>query len=85
MTSVPEPKNFEPKEPVKLDPPKDGPISSQELSECNGRHAPILHRRALYAVRCFQCESSDLEDDLYPLNYHNCNHTPPVAFASLAY
>ncbi|KAI4150029.1 MAG: hypothetical protein LQ340_004306 [Diploschistes diacapsis] len=33
----PEPKNFEPKEPVKLDPPKDDPITVEELSKCNGQ------------------------------------------------
>ncbi|MCJ1367252.1 hypothetical protein MMC16_006384 [Acarospora aff. strigata] len=33
---VPEPKNFEPKKPVSLDPPKDDPISVQHLSKCDG-------------------------------------------------
>lgn len=31
-----EPKRFEPKEPVKLDPPKDDPITLEELAKCNG-------------------------------------------------
>lgn len=29
-------KRFEPKEPVQLDPPKDDPISKEELSKCDG-------------------------------------------------
>lgn len=29
---------FEPKVPVKLDPPKDDPISVEELAKANGRH-----------------------------------------------
>jgi hypothetical protein len=36
----PEPKNFEPKTPVKLDPPKDDPISVEELAKCDGKRAP---------------------------------------------
>ncbi|OCK90305.1 progesterone binding protein-like protein [Cenococcum geophilum 1.58] len=31
-----EPKKFEPKKPVQLDPPKDDPISLEYLSKCNG-------------------------------------------------
>jgi membrane-associated progesterone receptor component len=33
---VAEPKNFAPKTPVNLDPPKDDPISQEELSKCDG-------------------------------------------------
>ncbi|KAI9877574.1 MAG: hypothetical protein M1830_003531 [Pleopsidium flavum] len=33
---VPEPKNFEPKQPVKLDLPKNDPISLEQLSKCDG-------------------------------------------------
>lgn len=43
---------FEPKEPVKLNPPKDDPITLEELSKCNGtlwnaprRQASNLHVR----------------------------------------
>ncbi|MCJ1327480.1 hypothetical protein MMC10_004149 [Thelotrema lepadinum] len=36
---APEPKNFAPKEPVKLDPPKDDPISKEELSKCDGKES----------------------------------------------
>ena len=36
---VEEPKNFEPKKPVSLDPPKDDPISSEELAKCDGNDA----------------------------------------------
>ncbi|KAJ5144067.1 Cytochrome b5 [Penicillium bovifimosum] len=32
----PEPKRFEPKVPVQLDPPKDDPISPEELAKCDG-------------------------------------------------
>ncbi|CRG85480.1 hypothetical protein PISL3812_02535 [Talaromyces islandicus] len=32
----PEPKRFEPKVPVQLDPPKDDPITPEELSKCDG-------------------------------------------------
>lgn len=28
---------FEPKEPVQLDPPKDDPITLEELAKCNGK------------------------------------------------
>ena len=31
-----EPKKFEPKKPVQLDPPKDDPISLEYLSKCDG-------------------------------------------------
>ena len=31
-----ETKRFEPKQPVQLDPPKDDPISVEELSKCDG-------------------------------------------------
>lgn len=34
---VAEPKSFEPKKPVQLDPPKDDPISVEELAKCDGR------------------------------------------------
>ncbi|KAI9738663.1 MAG: hypothetical protein M1834_008168 [Cirrosporium novae-zelandiae] len=33
-----EPKNFEPKHPVKLEPPKDDPISVAELAKHDGQH-----------------------------------------------
>jgi hypothetical protein len=33
---VEEPKRFEPKKPVQLDPPKDDPISLEYLSKCDG-------------------------------------------------
>jgi hypothetical protein len=33
---VAEPKNFEPKTPVTLNPPKDDPITLEELSKCDG-------------------------------------------------
>lgn len=36
----PEPKRFEPKVPVQLDPPKDDPISVEELSKCDGTSQP---------------------------------------------
>ena len=46
MAHEPEPKNFEPKEPVQLDPPKDDPISLSELQKFNGERPcftrPIL-------------------------------------------
>ncbi|KAL9092312.1 MAG: hypothetical protein Q9165_004486 [Trypethelium subeluteriae] len=35
---VAEPKNFEPKVPVKLDPPKSDPISLEYLAKCDGAH-----------------------------------------------
>lgn len=34
----PEPKNFSPKIPVQLDPPKDDPISQEELAKCDGTY-----------------------------------------------
>ena len=46
---VEEPKNFAPKTPVNLAPPKDDPITPDELSKCDGsfNHPPLrdLHRR----------------------------------------
>lgn len=33
---VEEPKNFAPQKPVSLDPPKDDPITYEELSKCDG-------------------------------------------------
>ena len=39
---VAEPRNFEPKEPVQLDPPKDDPISTAELAKCDGRFVLLL-------------------------------------------
>jgi len=35
-THAAEPKNFEPKKPVQLDPPKSDPISVEELAKCDG-------------------------------------------------
>ena len=41
---------FEPKNPVKLDPPKDDPISVDQLAKCDGRQdhsqMPVTGRRA---------------------------------------
>jgi hypothetical protein len=37
-----EPKRFEPKTPVQLDPPKDDPITVEELSKCDGMLKPHL-------------------------------------------
>ena len=34
-------KRFAPKVPVQLDPPKDDPISPEELAKCDGRHSPL--------------------------------------------
>jgi hypothetical protein len=34
---VPEPRNFEPKNPVDLPPPKSDPISPEHLAKCNGK------------------------------------------------
>lgn len=59
---VPEPKNFEPKNPVHLDPPKNDPISVQRLSQCDGKYSlPVnelplslplaLHKRRLARER----------------------------------
>lgn len=36
----PEPKQFNPKQPVQLDPPKDDPITYEELSKCDGECIP---------------------------------------------
>lgn len=33
---VEEPKRFSPKEPVQLNPPKDDPITKEELAKCDG-------------------------------------------------
>ena len=41
---VQEPKKFAPKDPPKLDPPKDEPISLGDLAKCDGTTA-ILHLR----------------------------------------
>jgi hypothetical protein len=40
---VEEPKNFAPKTPVNLDPPKDDPISYEELSKCDGTAPSPTH------------------------------------------
>lgn len=49
---VAEPKNFAPKTPVNLDPPKDDPISQEELSKCDGMpHAIKKHIKGLYPPR----------------------------------
>jgi hypothetical protein len=36
MTEEKQTKRFEPKVPVQLDPPKDDPISQEELAKCDG-------------------------------------------------
>ena len=38
---VPEPKNFEPKTPVSLNPPKDDPISPDYLAQCDGMYTVV--------------------------------------------
>jgi hypothetical protein len=40
MTEEKQTKRFEPKVPVQLDPPKDDPISQEELAECDGMALP---------------------------------------------
>lgn len=46
----PEPKNFAPKDPPKLDPPRDDPISLEELAKCDGMtHALKTTRRFSFA------------------------------------
>ncbi len=42
---VPEPKNFEPKTPVSLDPPKDDPIDPEYMSKCDGIADPCRAER----------------------------------------
>jgi hypothetical protein len=37
-----EKKRFEPKVPVELDPPKDDPISLEELAKCDGMSLPLI-------------------------------------------
>jgi hypothetical protein len=39
----PEPRRFEPKVPVQLDPPKDDPISVEDLAKCDGKEDSQLH------------------------------------------
>lgn len=44
--SAPEMRNFEPKEPVVLAPPKSDPIPASYLAKCNGSYPPsfsLLH------------------------------------------
>ena len=53
MAHAPEPKNFEPKEPVKLNPPKEDPISVTQLAECNGKQVSMgfwIHSRQSLAL-----------------------------------
>lgn len=40
---------FEPKEPVQLNPPKDDPITLEELAKCNGTSSekPRAHQRRI--------------------------------------
>lgn len=40
MTEEKQTKRFEPKVPVQLDPPKDDPISQEELAKCDGMALP---------------------------------------------
>lgn len=48
--------DFKPKEPVKLDPPKDDPISLEELAKADGEcRAPA---QALQLLSCAQCHPS---------------------------
>ena len=49
MAHVPEPKNFEPKEPVQLNPPKDDPITVAELAKCNGK-LPLVSWSSLQCI-----------------------------------
>ena len=44
---VEEPKNFAPKTPVNLDPPKDDPITYEELSKCDGVFRPYANEHRL--------------------------------------
>lgn len=49
----PEPKRFEPKVPVQLDPPKDDPISQEELAKCDGKCSlgpPLLDHELICLV-----------------------------------
>jgi hypothetical protein len=52
---VAEPKNFEPKVPVQLDPPKTDPISLEHLAKCDGAYLWLSSKQhdvhAWYAYR----------------------------------
>ncbi|PLB33330.1 cytochrome b5 [Aspergillus taichungensis] len=45
---VEEPKRFSPKEPVQLNPPKDDPITKEELAKCDGTDS---NRPTLVAIK----------------------------------
>lgn len=44
MSEQTEKKRFEPKQPVQLDPPKDDPITMEELSKCDGMDLSLYSR-----------------------------------------
>jgi hypothetical protein len=55
MSHEEEPKNFEPKKPVEIKPPKDDPIDLEYLSKCNGMCSSIpelLHSYLELALYC---------------------------------
>lgn len=53
MTEQAESKRFAPKEPVQLDPPKDDPISKEELARCDGKR--VYPSRNFPLVLHLQC------------------------------
>ncbi|KAL9617726.1 MAG: hypothetical protein Q9160_007500 [Pyrenula sp. 1 TL-2023] len=59
---VAEPKNFEPKTPVQLNPPKHDPISVEELAKCDGMNPSALSSSHLLRRGGLRALSNEAEE-----------------------
>lgn len=59
----PEPKRFSPKVPVELDPPKDDPISPEELAQCDGRYSRLSQQPERFPLTHASCRLGSQSPD----------------------
>lgn len=55
-------KRFEPKVKVELDPPKETPITLEELSKCDGRHTELHQRCACDKIMLLKLRLCDRDE-----------------------
>ena len=72
-----EPKKFEPKKPVQLDPPKDDPISLEYLSKCDGEN---IHTSYQFVQGLRQQDSMQAQIKIFPLLWQSRYCKPSRVF-----
>ena len=72
-----EPKKFEPKKPVQLNPPKDDPISLEYLSKCDGEN---IHTSYQFVQGLRQQDSMQAQIKIFPLLWQSRYCKPSRVF-----